>query len=451
MDKIINLTRNCPSDTRALTTQEIQNLNLGITLSKENKEFPNLYCTCNTGSMQNNGSCQIILPTCNSGYYLNGSTCAVCPNGCATCSSGSNCTSCNSGYHLNGSTCSIDCPSNAVCQNGQITCNAGYYLNGNSCPACPDGCATCSSARSCSSCNPGYYIYYDPWFGTYCLGCIRNAVCQNSQMNCNSGYYLTGEYLNGISCAVCPNGCATCSSGSNCTSCNSGYNLNGSSCVFNCPPNVVCQNCQITCNAGYYLNGSTCAVCPNGCATCSSGSSCTSCNSGYHLNGNNCECPPGTFLSNSECAACNSICLTCANNARNCTSCPAGVTLINHDGVNVRASCLKSPVEIQCAVNNKTCKTCTKSSFFLAHNNTCVSSCPSDTTTFNGFLILQRTYGLWFNSSSFVCLKSCPLGQTIAIYSLPIVNSIHLYSSCIASCPYPLTEGLCLTYLSEHY
>ena len=420
---------------------------------------------CNVGYYLNNEQClpckvgckecitSEICSSCINGYFLDvrysyysydlslievKDICSECSIGCTACSSRNSCSACSSEYYLDGAVCHLPCLGGSHYSAINLTnranpiahcyCETDQYWNGNSCSICPGG----SKYYSTPPANIG---------GT---AVANNCYCPANQVfkddTCSSCTGNTYFVNNTSACGICDPSCATCSSSSSCTSCISGYNLNGSSCVINCPSNAVCQNGQITCNAGYFLDGSNCSSCPSGCATCSSGSSCTSCNS-------------GTFLSNSECTACNSICLTCSDNARNCTSCPAGATLIKHLGIDVKASCLNSPVDISCG-GNSTCNLCAKGLSLLAHNNTCVDSCPSDTTTFNNFLIYSRTYGMWFNKSDFICLKNCPSGQITAIYSLSVVNdnsNLHLYSSCIASCPYPLTEGLCLTYLWERF
>ena len=287
IDKIINLKKNCPSGTRALISQEIQNLNLGITLSKENKEFPNLYCACQIGSMQSNGICKCPGSSVYSATVLTGRG-----------SPAANCY-CPANNYLNSNNC-VACPGNAACQNAQIICNSGYYLNGNSCSQCPTGCATCSSSTSCSSCSAGYSLY-----GSRC------------QLSCTGGSTYSATVLTGRA-----------SPAANCY-CPSNNYLNGSICT-GCPGNATCPNGQIICNSGYYLNGNSCSQCPTGCATCSSSTSCSSCSAGYSLYSSTCQlsCTGGssysaTILTGRASPAANCYCL--ANqywNGTICTSCP---------------------------------------------------------------------------------------------------------------------------------
>ena len=74
---------------------------------------------------------------------------------------------------------------------------------------------------------------------------------------------------------------------------------------------------------GYYLNtaNNTCASCPVGCATCSSGSSCQTCISTYTISQNTVSGTPNI------CTKCEYPCFTCSGNAQTCTSCVSKYTL----------------------------------------------------------------------------------------------------------------------------
>ena len=59
-------------------------------------------------------------------------------------------------------------PSNAVCQNGQITCNSGYYLSSSVCAAYPTRCATCYFSSYCTSFRLGYKLISIIFSDNYC-------------------------------------------------------------------------------------------------------------------------------------------------------------------------------------------------------------------------------------------------------------------------------------------
>ena len=94
---------------------------------------------------------------CEEGRYLSYDTglCPTCSSAIANCekctssASGVTCTSCASGYVLLSGKCT---------KLQQITlCSSGQYKDSNgNCVDCPSGCAICTSATTCSSCEDGY-------------------------------------------------------------------------------------------------------------------------------------------------------------------------------------------------------------------------------------------------------------------------------------------------------
>jgi len=85
-------------------------------------------------------------------------------------------------------------------------------------------------------------------------------------------------------CKACAPGVDECTSTA-ATKCLSGYFISGTACSV-CPRNAaVCTSYTVitTCNAGYSLVSSACIICPNGAATCSSTNVALTCNTGYYI------------------------------------------------------------------------------------------------------------------------------------------------------------------------
>jgi hypothetical protein len=131
-------------------------------------------------------------------------------------------------------------------------------------------------------------------------------------------------------------GCASCSSATNCSSCQTGYNfyvVNGlGSCVTTCPSGYypgVSQSSAFPNNYNYQ-----CLLCLSPCLTCSSITTCTSCITNFYIMGTNCysSCPSGFYAGQSttgtlSCLPCNSPCTACTNTSTYCTACPSGYAL----------------------------------------------------------------------------------------------------------------------------
>lgn len=113
---------------------------------------------------------------CPSGYVNNFAECIQCSGSCSRCANNST------------STC--------------VGCSVGsYQTTSNGCSSCPTGCYTCTSAKSCQSCNTGYII---PTSST-----TTPSVCQK-----------------------CTWPCLTCSGQlDRCTSCLSSYERVGWACI----------------------------------------------------------------------------------------------------------------------------------------------------------------------------------------------------------------------------
>ena len=99
---------------------------------------------------------------CRDGFYPHGEDCIECPEHCSRCSDNTGCTACVAGYFGQG--CESICPES--CLNGQCSkelgyctegCIDGYYWEETSCVECPDNCAVCEDANTCTNCKTGYW------------------------------------------------------------------------------------------------------------------------------------------------------------------------------------------------------------------------------------------------------------------------------------------------------
>lgn len=165
------------------------------------------------------GFCYAVCP---SGSLYNPSTkqCQQCNQPCATCEgTPDTCTSCiNQLPYLLGSTCMTVCPSGykTDAKTGQICVPAACD------PQCQPSCTLPAYDESLSRCNCAPGSYYWQQNGT----CIAE---------CPAGYFVDSQRA----CARCFEGCASCTSATTCSKC-SGNNL------------VLDQSCVAACPSGYY-------------------------------------------------------------------------------------------------------------------------------------------------------------------------------------------------------
>ena len=208
--------------------------------------------------------------SCTNGYYLNAQgTCTQCVANCQQCSN-IGCTSCASGYFLNSAlACSANCvfPC-STCSNINptkcLSCFAGYSINqlSNTC----QNVSSCLPAP-CSVCPSGYSLYAGlckPCSIANCGACTQSTTACDS---CSLGYYLTTSAT--PTCTLCPSQCATCLSSTGCLTCSIGYTImqnaiassNGYQCIQCMPPCLTCLGSSIYCTSclsGYQLMGSSC-------------------------------------------------------------------------------------------------------------------------------------------------------------------------------------------------
>lgn len=199
-------------------------------------------------------------------------------------------------------------------------------------------------------------------------------------------------------CGTCHSSCLTCFGGNsqyNCTSCPAGYTLFTSMCmtVVTCTNYYFDGQCINSCPNYTYPSANTCLKCTNGCYTCSSATFCLTCQSGSKFQPSNNTCV----------AACNS--LQYDNNSV-CYSCP-----------NTCQSCIYVNTTVICTSCNTS---------YNFYNNTCVLTCPSNTTVLlsgmcrSCVLPCATCFGLsseqcytcvaGYTMYGTSCLKECPAG-----------------------------------------
>jgi hypothetical protein len=172
------------------------------------------------------------------------------------------------------------------------SCNSGYQKSGNS---CIEKTCTGSSTQTCSITN-GQGIQSR----TCSLG-VWSGWGTCTVTSCNSGYQISGNSCvpttcsgystqscsitngQGIQSRTCNNGVWSSWNSCTVTSCNSGYQKSGNSCIEKTCTGSSTQSCSIengmgsqsrTCSLGVWSSWNSCTV--------------TSCNSGYQISGNSC-------------------------------------------------------------------------------------------------------------------------------------------------------------------
>jgi hypothetical protein len=434
----------------------------------------NITCTaCPDGKVLFNGACYDQCPyvmiggictfNCANGLYKTAmNTCQSCDVKCLTCdSNAANCTACKTGYGyaLNG-VCVQTCPTNYLSIDGQCKpCNA-------ECKGCLGSCS------SCVDCAAGYYK-----LGSTCVKtCYPNmfvdgsssicVTCNDKCKTCSSLSFCTtcanpqAVPVNGV-CNDCSYPCNTCSSApSACTSCVSGFNLIGTTCIAACPAgayakNGVCQcnvgaiysnQCVSQCPTGYGNVGGQCLQCATNCAACDGSKTlCTSCLNGYALDqvSGLCQqapsCQFGQYFSQSS-NACTRICPANTYFYENVclTACLSGY---NDNGV---GGCVAATPQTGCSFP-----------YFLS-NGVCVSNCPSgsypDTQnrlckacSSNCFSCLTNTFcyacNAGYDLSNGICIAAtlnCPAGQfryNGVCYSACPAGTCQQGSFCQRTCP----------------
>ena len=174
-----------------------------------------------------------------------------------------------------------------VCsQNCQFPCQSCQYNNPSVCIACYFGYTlelsqgsmsclpavqNCTSTSGCYACPYGQVISDGECVscGASCARCEPSAP--NNCTSCYSGYYVTAE----MTCALCPDNCTTCTGETNCVTCAPGYVTFVQKVATT---RTYCIACSPPCN--------TCTLNPDTCTSCITGFEFTgwSCVSTFYYN-----------------------------------------------------------------------------------------------------------------------------------------------------------------------
>ncbi|KAL4508567.1 hypothetical protein ABPG72_003871 [Tetrahymena utriculariae] len=421
----------------------------------------NVSCVCRPNSTLLNNTCP-----CNIGFIDVGGVCQTCPQYCNNCSSQTVCTTCQSGYYLFiDGTCVQMCPAtfvvsnvscvcrpNSTLQNNTCPCNIGFIDVGGVCQTCPQYCNNCSSQTVCTTCQSGYYLFFDGTCVQMCPAtfvvsnvscvCRPNSTLLNNTCPCNIGFIDVG----GV-CQTCPLYCNNCSSQTVCTTCQSGYYLFiDGTCVQMCPatflvsnvscvcrPNSTLQNNTCPCNTGYLDVGGNCLQCGANCNQCSTQTNCTICSSGYYLfvDGTCVSQCPSTFIIDSTNTKC--ICRSNSSLQSNTKTCPCNVQYLDIQGI-----CQQCQSNCDQCSSQTICSVCS-SGFYLKIDNTCVSQCP---TTF----VKDST------NTKCVCRPNSTLQNDIC-NCIPsgFVDLNDVCQPCPSQCDKCSSQTVCLTCISGYY
>lgn len=425
--------------------------------------------------------------------------CANCSSVCSSCEgNANNCTSCVSGFAVNG-TCQRNCPLNFFARDGL-------------CQACNPECNGCvEKCDNCIDCAIGYYkcgslcvktCYPNQFIDEKSRTCITcNAKCKtcSSQQFCTTCANPQAVPVNGV-CNDCSYPCNTCGSGpSVCTSCVSGFNLIGSTCIADCPSGAAPVNGVCQCRSGFIYSNQCVASCPNGwgniagqctkcaenCAACSgSSASCTSCLNGYALNAVTgvCQVAPscqfGQYFSQSSNACARicpqstyyyeSVCLTAClqgyqdNGVGGCvaiqvqTGCSYPYFLSNGVCIsNCPATTYADSQSRVCKACSANCFSCLTNTFCYAcnagydlKNGVCISTsvtCPSGQLRYNGNCYVECPIGTCAQGN--YCQRTCPAGTWAynngCYRDCP--TDYNTNDACVESCPAGTTlqNGVC--------
>lgn len=104
----------------------------------------------------------------------------------------------------------------------------GFYLDGTVCGICNETCPTCIENGVCDSCLDGYEFTDSSTNAnqdTFCVSiCDLELQTWNSENQaCDNFACLSHQYLLDNECFKCSDGCATCPSFQECSTCIPGY------------------------------------------------------------------------------------------------------------------------------------------------------------------------------------------------------------------------------------
>ena len=391
------------------------------------------------------------LTSCPVGTYAINGTCQYCAYSCKTClGANTTCTSCPDGKILYNGACYDKCPFVMIGGICTFNCAKGLYKTPiNECKACDVTCATCEgNPKNCTTCAGSYGYALNGVCQTKCpidylaiegqckpcspecKGCT--GTC-NTCVNCQVGYYKLGsscvktcypnqftDNTNGI-CVSCNEKCKTCSSLDFCTTCANPQAV---------PVNGVCNDCSYPCNTcssgpsvctscvtGFNLIGTTCiAACPTGAYPKNGVCQCTT---GF-VYSNSCvsQCPVGYGPVGGQCTKCADNCASCSGSSSTCNTCINGYALDQVSGI-----CQKAP-------------SCQFGQYFSQSSNSCTRICPAGTYFYENVCLTACLSGYYDNGVG-GCVASAP--QSGCSYPYFLSNGV-----CVSNCPsgtYPDTQN----------
>ncbi|EDR26223.1 protein serine/threonine kinase, putative [Entamoeba dispar SAW760] len=304
----------------------------------------------NSISVSNSGIIQ-----CSPGYYLSeSSTCVSCSSGglhCMTCYSVSNnvfCSSCVDGYIMTTSGVCVSKESVSCSVVSKSTClscdDSSKYFNGKGCVSGTEHCLKTNNDGTCVEClfsetEEKYYLSTDSDGNTICSEQNDNFCSLYTKSVCRS--CVDGYYNNQNKCLPCNATCSKCvNSKDSCYECQSGYILQGESCIVsettNCKMMLISESSQqcAICNDGYYRDGKVCSKCIENCVSCANANGCLMCIDNYYFDIKTQKCLSTSLLSNCEttnrfgCEVCEDgyflnsyTCLSCDKRTDECISC----------------------------------------------------------------------------------------------------------------------------------
>ena len=297
---------------------------------------------------KSNNTCLMCAKSCEAGQIAKTSTCD-CENcnlsNCAICKwtddkqTAKTCTRCNPGYYLSNGNC--------------IICQAGKYCDGANMKDCKEGTISSSGASTCSPCPEGQY---QPNLGQSACNNCACTNCDRVSGSCNV-QCGAGTVQDGVQCILDNSAC-----GANTTK-------SGNQCIANTP----------TCATGTTANGFGCKLANSACG------SNTSINSdGTKCNANTPTCGTNTTASGFGCKLANS---ACGSN-----------TSINSDGT-------------KCNANTPTCGTNTTASGFGCKANTPTCGAGTKASGF-GCAIDASACGEGTYLKDGKCVRKCPPAET---------------------------------------
>ena len=307
-----------------------------------------------------------VVPKCKDGNYGNEQTrhCEPCAEGCALCTSQTDCLNCIESYSFYEGVCVNPCPEK-------------FTSVGKKCVPC--------TQEKCLTCAP-----HDPQTCIDCSNYLYNGVCVE---NCPEGTFVD----NNNNCLPCDSKCKVCTDQNNCLKCKSEFVLDGSLCLNKCEDGKVsingeCVGCESEkckvcssnikeclecftpyvsykgecidkCPIGTYQDTekNTCVNCDASCDDCTNKDTCVQCRSGYYMLNGKClvNCPEGYYedcaATSRKCVKCNNACKTCVlEKASDCIECADGYFLYNKECI----STLNCPTGTFFDNGNNTCVKC---------------------------------------------------------------------------------------------